>query len=157
MSSPSSPIRRLDQKQSSLTDTQHHKLMNVKEDALSNKLKHLDVLYFPTLFPSGNFGESHDCLTPISLSEFIKLRLLNQDSCFRKVAREVSYSYMYLYSNKCCTHVPPMMLASVPGSLPYACAIFMYDLWTPRNEKSPFLSSRFSARAWGGEAGNKAK
>ena len=27
-------------------------------------------------------------------------------------------------------------LASVPGSLPYACAIFTYDLWTPRNEKS---------------------
>ena len=28
------------------------------------------------------------------------------------------------------------LLASVPGSLPYACAIFTYDLWTPRNEKS---------------------
>ena len=27
-------------------------------------------------------------------------------------------------------------LASVPGSLPYACAIFTYDLWTPRNKKS---------------------
>ena len=27
-------------------------------------------------------------------------------------------------------------VASVPGSLPYACAIFTYDLWTPRNEKS---------------------
>ena len=31
---------------------------------------------------------------------------------------------------------PPDPLASVPGSLPYACAIFTYDLWTPRNEKS---------------------
>ena len=69
--------RRLDQKQSSLTDTEHYKLMNVKEDALSNKLKHLDVLCFPTLFPSGRFGESHDRLTPIS---FAKLRLLNSDS-----------------------------------------------------------------------------
>ena len=28
------------------------------------------------------------------------------------------------------------ILASVPGSLSYACAIFTYDLWTPRNEKS---------------------
>ena len=28
------------------------------------------------------------------------------------------------------------LLASVPGSLPYACAIFTYDLWTPRNKKS---------------------
>ena len=42
-------IRRLDQKQSSLTDSEHFKLMNVKEDALSNKLKHLDVLCFPTV------------------------------------------------------------------------------------------------------------
>ena len=30
-----------------------------------------------------------------------------------------------------------MYVALVPGSLPYACAIFTYDLWTPRNEKSP--------------------
>ena len=49
-------IRRLDQKQSSLPDTEHYKLMNVKEDALSNTLKHLDMLCFPTLFPSGKFG-----------------------------------------------------------------------------------------------------
>ena len=28
------------------------------------------------------------------------------------------------------------MLTLVLGSLPYACAIFTYDLWTPRNEKS---------------------
>ena len=41
-------ITRLDQKQSSLTDSEHFKLMNVKEDVLSNKLKHQDVLCFPT-------------------------------------------------------------------------------------------------------------
>ena len=60
--------RRLDQKQSSLTDTEHYKLMNVKEDALSNKLKRLDVLRFSTLFPSGKFGESHDRSVPISVN-----------------------------------------------------------------------------------------
>ena len=76
-------IRRLDQKQSSLTDSEHYKLMNVNKNALSNKLKHLDVLCFPTLFPSGRFGESHDHSTPISLSEFVKSHLLNRDSwCF---------------------------------------------------------------------------
>ena len=77
-------IRRLDQKQSSLTDTEHYKLMNVKEDVSSNKLKHLDVLCFPTLFPSGKFGESHNRLIPILVSEFAKSRLLNKDSRFRK-------------------------------------------------------------------------
>ena len=36
------------------------------------------------------------------------------------------------------------MIASVPGSLPYACAIFMYDLWTPRNrgERAWYILSR---------------
>ena len=84
-------IRRLDQKQSHLSDTEHYKLMNVKEDALSNKLKHLDVLCFPTLFPSGRFGESHDRSTPISLSEYAKSRLLNNDSRFRKDSQYVFY------------------------------------------------------------------
>ena len=58
--------------------------MDVKEDALSNKLKHLDVLCFPTLFPSGKFGESHDPSVPISLSELAKSNLLNKDARFRK-------------------------------------------------------------------------
>ena len=77
-------IMRLDQKQSSLTDSEHFKLINVKENAMSNKLKHLDVLCFPTLYPSGKFGESHDRKVPISLSEFGKSHLLNKDSRFRK-------------------------------------------------------------------------
>ena len=84
-------IRRLDQKQSNLSDTEHYKLMNIKEDALSNKLEHLDVLCFPTLFPSGRFGESHDRSTPISLSEYAKSRLLNKDSRFRKDSQYVFY------------------------------------------------------------------
>ena len=75
-------IRRLDQKGSSLTDTEHYKLMNVKEDALSKKLKHLDVLCFPTLFPTGKFGESYARSVPITASEYSKSRLLNRDSRF---------------------------------------------------------------------------
>ena len=47
-------IRRLDQKQSSLTDSEHFKLINVKENAMSNKLKHLDVLCFPHFFRAEN-------------------------------------------------------------------------------------------------------
>ena len=77
-------IRRLDQKQSSQADSEHLKLVNVKENAMSNKLKHLDVLCFPTLFPSVKFGESHDRSVPISLSEFGKSHFLNKDSRFRK-------------------------------------------------------------------------
>ena len=65
--------------------------MNIKEDALSNKLEHLDVLCFPTLFPSGRFGESYDRSTPISPSEYAKSRLLNKDSRFRKDSQYVFY------------------------------------------------------------------
>ena len=49
-------IRRLDQQHSNTPDSEQYK---VKEDAMSNRFKYLDVLCFPTLFPSGRFGESH--------------------------------------------------------------------------------------------------
>ena len=74
-------IRRLDQQQSKMPDSEQYKL---KEDALSNKLKYLDVLCFPTLFPSGRFGESHPRKVPITPSEFAKSHLLNKDGRFRK-------------------------------------------------------------------------
>ena len=77
-------IRRLDQQQSMLPDSVYYKLRDVKEDALSNKLKYLDVVCFPTLFPSGKFGESHSCTVAITASEYAKSHLLNKDSRFRK-------------------------------------------------------------------------
>ena len=58
---------------------------------MSNKLKHLDVLCFPTLFLSGKCGESHDRKVPISLSEFGKSHLLNKDSRFQKVCMYVFF------------------------------------------------------------------
>ena len=73
-------IRRLDQKESSMPDTDQYKLTNVRENALSNRLKFLDVLCFPTLFPSGRFGESHERDVHISSSEIVKSRLLHNDS-----------------------------------------------------------------------------
>ena len=70
--------------------------MNIKEDALSNKLEHLDVLCFPTLFPSGRFGEFHDHSTPISLTEYAKSRLLNKDSI-----KTVSMSFISCGKRRC--------------------------------------------------------
>ena len=77
-------IRRLDQQQCMLPDSELYKLIDVKEDALSNKLNYLDVLCFPTLFPSGKFGESHSRPVAIMASEYAKSRLLNKDSRFHK-------------------------------------------------------------------------
>ena len=63
----------------------------MQENALSNKLKHLDMLCFPTLFPSGNFGESHHRSVSISASDFAKSCLLNKDSRFRKDCQYVFF------------------------------------------------------------------
>ena len=38
---------------------------------------------------------------------------------------------------------------NIPGSLPYACAIFTYDLWTPRTQAPMEMSERHEARIWG--------
>ena len=49
-------IRRLDQKQLNLTDTEQYKLMNVKEDALSNKLNTSMCCVFPHCFQVESLG-----------------------------------------------------------------------------------------------------
>ena len=77
-------IRRLDRQEPNIPDTDQYKLSNVKEDALSNKLKHLDVMCFPTLFPSGRFGEGHPREVKLTFSEYVKSRLLHKDGRFRK-------------------------------------------------------------------------
>ena len=84
-------VRQLNSKQSSLPDTEHYKLVNVKEDPLSNKLKYLDELCFPTLFPTGRFGKSHPRQQRITPSEFVKSRLMNKDGYFRKEDQYVFY------------------------------------------------------------------
>ena len=65
-------LRQLNSKQFSLPDAEHYKLIDIKEDPLSNKFKYLDVLCFPTLFATGRFGKSHSCQQHIILSEFVK-------------------------------------------------------------------------------------
>ena len=44
------------QKQTTVPDTEHYKLINVNENAMSNRFRYLDVL---CIFPSGKFGEDH--------------------------------------------------------------------------------------------------
>jgi hypothetical protein len=74
-------IRNLDSKTASSTsDIDQYKVNNIKEDPLSNKLKFLDVMCFPTLFPTGEYGEGEDRSVRLFPSEFAKSRLLNKDS-----------------------------------------------------------------------------
>ncbi len=67
-------------------------MLSVKEDPLdNNRQQHLDVMCFPVLFPTGKFGEFHSRDVKLSHSEYIKSRLLNKDSRFRKDAQYVLY------------------------------------------------------------------
>ena len=77
-------IRMLKEKQSTVSDIDQYKLLSVKENALDNRQKFLDVMCFPHLFPSGRFGEFHTRSVNISSSEYAKSRLLNKDSRFQK-------------------------------------------------------------------------
>ena len=63
----------------------------MSEAPISNRQQYLDVMCFPVLFPTGKFGEFHPRKEKLSHSEYIKSRLLNKDSRFRKEAQYVFY------------------------------------------------------------------
>eukprot|EP00731_Ephydatia_muelleri_P024871 Em0016g1142a len=77
-------IRSLDQQGSIKTDVEQYKMQNVKDSPIESRQRHLDVMCFPTFFPSGQFGEFHPREMHLSASEYAKSRLLNKDSRFRK-------------------------------------------------------------------------
>ena len=84
-------IRNLDNKVSTSSDIEQYKLLHVAEEPVSNKQQHLDVMCFPVLFPNGKFGEFHPRKEKLSNSEYIKSRLYNKDSRFRKDPQYVFY------------------------------------------------------------------
>ena len=50
-------IRRMDESLPSGSDLEHYKMLKIEEPALDNRLKYLDVMCFPCLFPTGRYGE----------------------------------------------------------------------------------------------------
>ena len=77
-------IRSLDNKLSSESDIEQYKVLSIKEDPLDNCENFLDVMCFPVLFPTGQFGEHHPRQVKLSHSEYVKSWLLNKDPCYRK-------------------------------------------------------------------------
>ena len=84
-------IRNLDNKLSIESDIEQYKLLSVREDPIDNRQQYLDVMCFPMLYPTGKFGKFHPPEVKISHSEFVKSRLLNKDSRFRKDPQYVFY------------------------------------------------------------------
>ena len=87
-------IRYLDNQIPTVSDIDQYKLVNVTEAPIHSRLKDLDVMCFPVLYPNGQFGENHPRNKEITLSfsEFVKQRLHNKDSRFRKDASYVVLS-----------------------------------------------------------------
>ena len=77
------------------SDIEHYKMLKIQETALDNGLKYLDVMCFPCLFPTGRYGEYHPREVKLTFCEYVKSRLLNKDSCFRKNPEFVFY-YLWL-------------------------------------------------------------
>ena len=65
-------VRNLDNKLSTDSDTEQYKLLSVKEDPIDNRRQYLGVMCFPSLFPTGKFGEHHPRAVKLSHSEYIK-------------------------------------------------------------------------------------
>ena len=83
-------IRSLDNKLWKESDVEQYKVLSIKEDPLDNCEKCLDVMCFPVLFPTRQFGEHHPRQVKLSHSEYVKSRLLNKDSRYRK---DLSFSF----------------------------------------------------------------
>ena len=82
-------IQNLNNKLTTTSDIEQYKLLHVKEEPLNNRQKHHDVMYFPVLFPDGNFGEFHPMEEKLSSAEYVKCCLLNKDSRFRKLSQNM--------------------------------------------------------------------
>ena len=84
-------IRKMDQYLPTGKDIDHYKLLSIHEQPLDNRQKYLDVLCFPLLFPTGRYGEFHPRAVKLSFSEYLKSKLMNCDSRFRKNPEFVFY------------------------------------------------------------------
>jgi len=84
-------IRQMSECNTARSDIDHYKMMQIQEPAIDNRLAYLDVMCFPTLFPTGQYGQSHPREVNLSFSEYIKSRILNVDSRFRKSPDYVFY------------------------------------------------------------------
>lgn len=73
-------IRNLDNTLSTKSDIEQYKLLSVGEDPIDNRQQYLDMMCFPTLYPTVKFGKYLPREVKITHSEFDESRLLNKDS-----------------------------------------------------------------------------
>ena len=84
-------VRSLENKLPTVSNIDQYKVLSVHEYPLDSRQLHLDLMCFPALYPTGAFGENHVREVNITHSEYVKSRLLNRDSSFRKDPQYVFY------------------------------------------------------------------
>ena len=84
-------VRSLDTFKPNVADIDQFKMLKVDEYPLKSSQEHLDVMCFPNLFPTGRFGEFHPRDEHLSFSEYVKSRLNNKDSRYRKSSEYLFY------------------------------------------------------------------
>ena len=84
-------VRSMDKHIPISTDIDQYKMVHVAEYPLKSCQQHLDVMCFPDLFPTGRCGEYEPRDVPLSFSEYIKSRMYNKDSRYRKKVEYIFY------------------------------------------------------------------
>ena len=77
-------LRYLDKPVSSVSDIDQYKMVNIDEYPIKSNQQYIDLLCFPDLYPTGEFGEHHSRELALTSSEFVKSKLQNKDSRYRK-------------------------------------------------------------------------
>ena len=143
-------IRSLDQKLSTALHTKQYMMQRVKEHPIDNRQAHLDVACFPTLFPSGRFGEFHARALKLSLAEYVKSRLLNKDCRFRKDAQYVFF-LLWQHEIKQLSAGIYNLLKSIKSAIPvgaFLSKVSKSDEEVERNLSTIFQSVRGTKQYW---------
>ena len=97
-------------------DIDQYKLVHVEDYPLKSNQMNLDLMLYPNLFPTGEFGEHHLRLITLRNAEYVKSRLMNKDSRYRKRPRPhviMFQRYPFSYSsptNQIFTYRPAMAI-----------------------------------------------
>ena len=89
-------VRNLDNKLSTDTDIEQYKLLNVREDPISNRQEHLDVMCFATLFLTGKFGKNHLASTHVRLN-YLTVSTINQGYYIKILGSENMHHMFFIY------------------------------------------------------------
>ena len=144
-------IRSLDQQGSALMDVEQYKMLNVKDDPIQSRQRHLDVMCFPTLFPSGQFGEFHPRDKHVSASEYAKSRLLNKDPRFRKDPQYVFFLLWQQEMRQISAGIYNVLKSTGKGKMPvreFLAGVSKSDESIEANLSTIFQSVRGTKQYW---------